>query len=172
MPKAVSVPEIASACRDNPEDIFQTVNPQLYRSSFGLNLLLSYLKETMDMRNMLNEYMDFVEGRMKKLELWKGRGLDVKQEAEVTANVHDLLANWLSQCRTMGEEIFLTAEGQQFTGMKDMMNQIKSGILNHAEELLFSRDNSDVEKDIPADAEQQDKLFSGTFHSSSTSDSM
>ncbi len=114
----------------------------------------SYLKETVDMRNMINEFMDFVEGRMKKPELWKELGLDEKQEMEIAANVHELLADWLSQCRKMGEEISLTADGQQFAGMVEIMDQMKRGVLDHAEELLLSRDSSEVEKDIPADAEQ------------------
>ena len=114
----------------------------------------SYLKEAMDMRKMINEYMDYVERRMKNPKLWKELGLDAEQEAEITANVHDLLADWLSQCRKMGEEISLTADGQQITGMEDIMNQMKSGVLDHAEGLLLSRDSSEVEKDIPADAEQ------------------
>ena len=114
----------------------------------------SYLKEAMDMRKMINEYMDYVERRMKNPKLWKELGLDAEQEAEITANVHDLLADWLSQCRKMGEHISLTADGQQITGMEDIMNQMKSGVLDHAEGLLLSRDSSEVEKDIPADAEQ------------------
>ena len=114
----------------------------------------SYLKEAMDMRKMINEYMDYVERRMKNPKLWKELGLDAEQEAEITANVHDLLADWLSQCRKMGEDISLTADGQQITGMEDIMNQMKSGVLDHAEGLLLSRDSSEVEKDIPADAEK------------------
>ena len=62
---------------------------------------------------MINEYMDYVERRMKNPKLWKELGLDAEQEAEITANVHDLLADWLSQCRKMGEDISLTADGQQ-----------------------------------------------------------
>ena len=102
----------------------------------------SYLKEAMDMRKMINEYMDYVERRMKNPKLWKELGLDAEQEAEITANVHDLLADWLSQCRKMGEHISLTADGQQITGMEDIMNQMKSGVLDHAEGLLLSRDMS------------------------------
>ena len=100
----------------------------------------------------VDEYMDFVERRMDNPELWKELGLDAEQEAEVTANVHDLLADWLSQCRKMGEEISLTADGQMFSGMENIMDQLKSGMLDHAEELLLSRDSSEVEKDVPADA--------------------
>ena len=103
---------------------------------------------------MINEYMDYVERRMKNPKLWKELGLDAEQEAEITANVHDLLADWLSQCRKMGEHISLTADGQQITGMEDIMNQMKSGVLDHAEGLLLSRDSSEIEKDIPADAEK------------------
>ncbi len=114
----------------------------------------SYLRETMDMRNLVNEYLDYVERRMKKPELWKELGLDADREAEVTANVQELLADWLSQCRKMGEEISLTADGQRFSGMEGIMDEIKSGVLDRAEELLLSRDSAEVEKDIPADAEQ------------------
>ena len=114
----------------------------------------SYLKEAMDMRKIVNEYMDFVESRMANPALWKELGLDAEQEAEVTASVHDLLADWLSQCRKMGEEISLTADGQQFSGMENILDQIRNGVLDHAEQLLLSRDSVEVEKDIPADAEQ------------------
>ena len=113
----------------------------------------SYLEEAMDMRNIVNEYMDFVERRMARPELWQELGLDEEQEAEVTANVHAMLADWLSQCRKMGEDVSLTADGQQFNGMENIKDQLKSGILDNAQELLLSRDSSEVEKDIPADAQ-------------------
>ena len=114
----------------------------------------SYLKEAMDMRNIVNEYMDYVERRMAKPELWKELGLDTQQKTEITANVHALLADWLTQCRKMGDEIALTADGQQFSGLEKIRDQLKSGMLDEAEELLLSRDSSEVEKDIPADAEK------------------
>ncbi len=114
----------------------------------------SYLKEAMDMRNMVNEYLDYVERRMKKPELWRELGLDAEQEAEISAGVQELLADWLSQCRKMGEELSLTADGPQLRGIEGMMEEMKSGVLDHAEELLLRRDSSEVEKDIPADAEQ------------------
>ena len=125
----------------------------------------SYLKEAMDMRNMVNEYMDYVERRMAKPELWRELGLDTQQETKVTANVHALLADWMSQCRKMGDEIPLTADGQQFGGMEMIRDQLKSGMLDEAAELLLSRDSSEAEKDIPADAE---KIFerSGWEHAS------
>ena len=114
----------------------------------------TYLEEAMDMRNMVNEYMDFVERRMAKPDLWKELGLDSEQEAKVTANVHALLADWISQCRKMGDEISLTADGQLFSGMENIRDLLKNGMLDHAEELMLSRDSSEVEKDIPADAEK------------------
>ena len=119
-----------------------------------LEIQRSYLREAMDMRNMVNEYMDYVERRMENPELWKELGLDAEQEAEASASVHDLLADWLSQCRKMGDDISLTADGSQFSGLGDIMDEMKSGVLDHAEELLLSRDSSEVEKDIPADAEE------------------
>ena len=113
----------------------------------------SYLEEAMDMRKMVNEYMNFIERRMAKPELWEELGLDGEQETEITANVHDMLADWLFQCRKMGENVSLTTDGQQFDGMENIMDQLKSGLLDNAQELLLSRDSSEVEKDIPADAE-------------------
>ncbi len=114
----------------------------------------SYLEEAMDMRKMVNEYMDFVERRMARPELWKELGLDAEQEAEITANVHALLADWISQCRKMGDESSLAADGQQRSGMENIISRLKSSLLDGAEELLLSRDSSEVEKDIPADAEK------------------
>ena len=114
----------------------------------------SYLKEAMDMRHIVNEYMDFVERRMAKPELWKELGLDAEQETEITAAVQEMLADWLSQCRKMGDDISLTADGQQISGMQKIMDRMRSGLLDQAENLMLLRSSAEVEKDIPADAEK------------------
>ena len=65
----------------------------------------SYLKETMDMQNMIRTITDFVEGRMGDPKLWKEFGLDDAQETEISARVHEMLADWLTEIRNASGEI-------------------------------------------------------------------
>ena len=114
----------------------------------------SYLQETMDMRNLVSKYMDYIERRMANPELWKELGLDAEPEADVTANVHALLADWISQCRKMDNENFLSSIPRESGGMEKTLDRLMNGILDKAEERALIRDSAEVEKDIPADAEK------------------
>ena len=114
----------------------------------------SYLKEAMDMRKIVNEYMDFVEGRMAKPELWKELGLDEEQEAEAKAAVNDMLADWISQCRGASEEIARNMDSKDLNVMKEVMETLADGNPDNRE-LLFSvaGGNENPEEEIPADAQ-------------------
>ena len=114
----------------------------------------SYLEEAMDMRNMINEYMDFVEGRMEKPELWKELGLDGEQETEARANVHAILADWMTQCRNASEEIAQHMDSKDLGVMKDVMETLKDG--NPDGETLIMAVSGGEEgngEEIPADAQ-------------------
>ena len=87
----------------------------------------SYLKEAMDMRKTVNEYMNFIERRMEKPELWKELGLDNEQEAEARAGVNALLADWLCQCRSATDEIAQNMDRSDLSVMKDVMETLKDG---------------------------------------------
>ena len=65
----------------------------------------SYLKETMDMQKLIIAMTDFVEGRMDDPVLWKEFGLDDGEETRIGAQVHEMLADWLTACRDASGEI-------------------------------------------------------------------
>ena len=114
----------------------------------------AYLDETMAMRNLINEYMDFVENRMEKPELWAELGLDAEQETEVRAGVHDMLADWLSQCRNAGDEIARQMGSRELSTMKKVLETLKNDNPD-GNELIFaaSGEEEKPEETVPADAE-------------------
>ena len=114
----------------------------------------SYLNEAMDMRNMVNEYLTFVEGRMAKPELWEELGLAGEQEAETRANVNDMFADWLSRCRSASEEIAKQMNGQDLAVMKKVMEKLKDGCLE-GNSLILSvfGDTNNPGEQIPEDAQ-------------------
>jgi len=84
----------------------------------------SYLKETMDMQKMVLTIADFVEGRMDDPRLWKEFGLDNAEETEINARVHEMLADWLTQCRNASEEIAMNMNSDQIDTMKTVVEQL------------------------------------------------
>ena len=114
----------------------------------------SYLKEAMDMRNMINEYLNFVEGRMVKSELWEELGLAGEQETETRANVNAMFADWISQCRSAGEEIAKQMNGQDLAVMKNIMEKLKDGNLEgHSLIMSVFGDTNNPAEQIPEDAQ-------------------
>ena len=114
----------------------------------------SYLKEAMDMRNMINEYLNFVEGRMVKSELWEELGLAGEQETETRANVNAMFADWISQCRSASEEIAKQMNGQDLAVMKNVMEKLKDGD-HEGHSLIMSvfGDTNNPAEQIPEDAQ-------------------
>ena len=114
----------------------------------------SYLKEAMDMRNMVNEYLNFVEGRMAKSELWEELGLAGEQETETRANVNAMFADWISQCRSESEEIAKQMNGKDLAVMKNVMEKLKDGNLeNHSLIMSVVGDTNNPAEQIPKDAQ-------------------
>jgi len=114
----------------------------------------SYLKEAMDMRNMVNEYLNFVEGRMAKSELWEELGLAGEQETETRANVNAMFADWISQCRSESEEIAKQMNGKDLAVMKNVIEKLKDGNLeNHSLIMSVVGDTNNPAEQIPKDAQ-------------------
>ena len=114
----------------------------------------SYLEETMDMQKMVDTIVGFVGDRMDNPVLWKELGLDRENETEITAKVHELLADWLLECRKMGEEVSLTADDKTVSGLKDIAKKVKKGQLDDAKDLMLTHGKKELEKDIPEGAEK------------------
>ena len=114
----------------------------------------SYLEEAMEMRNMIDEYMDFVEDRMEKPELWDELGLNAEQESEARAAVHDMLADWMAQCRGASKEIARNMDSRDLGVMKEVMETLKDGNPEKKSMILAaSGGETKNETDIPADAQ-------------------
>ena len=106
------------------------------------------------MRNIIKEYMDFVEGRMAKPELWQELGLENEQAAEVRANVNAMLADWICQCRGAADEIAQSMDGRDLGVMKEVMQTLKDGN-PEKKSLILSASGGEAGNgtDIPADAQ-------------------
>ena len=113
----------------------------------------SYLNEAMEMRTIVNEYMDYVERRMEKPELWAELGLDREKEPEIAAGVQALLADWLRQCRNMDGSVSPVSGGGQVSGMGALLRKLRDGLTDGAASLMLMRSSAEVEKDVPAEAE-------------------
>ncbi len=114
----------------------------------------SYLEETMDMQKMVDTIVGFVGDRMDNPVLWKELGLDRENETEITAKVHELLADWLLECRKMGEEVSLTADDKTVSGLKDIAKKVKKGQLDDAKDLMLTHGKKELEKEVPEGAEK------------------
>lgn len=114
----------------------------------------SYLEEAMDMQKMVNTVLGFVENKVSNPELWKEFGLEQENENEIIAKVHEVLADWLSQCREDGVDVSATADDKTIDGMMNVVKQMEEGIFNEAENVILAREGTNPEKDIPADAKK------------------
>ena len=115
----------------------------------------SYLKETMDMQKMVLMITDFVEGRMDDPRLWKEFGLDNAEETEIAAQVHEMLADWLSQCRNASEEIARSMDPEKIDTMKTVMEHMGSENPDPSKDLVVAvaPEESTPQEEIPADAQ-------------------
>ena len=114
----------------------------------------SYLEETMNMQNIVDTITGYVGERLDNPAMWEEFGLGLNEETEITAKVHELLADWLVQCRNEGAEIQLEADDEKISGLRDIVRKVKKGVLDDAENLVLTRGDGEMEKDIPADAEK------------------
>ena len=116
----------------------------------------SYLKETMDMQNMIRTITDFVEGRMGDPRLWKEFGLDDAQETEISARVHEMLADWLTEIRNASGEIAQSMAKEEADVMKTVMDAMANNNPEGKDLIMAAAkdDNQAMGNEIPADAEK------------------
>ena len=87
----------------------------------------SYLNEKMEMQKMICMLADFMEGRADDPKLLEEFGLDIPQETEVNAKVHEILADWLTQIRNASEEIARPADTRVLDTVKTVMETLSKG---------------------------------------------
>ena len=115
----------------------------------------SYLKETMEMQKMVYAITDFVEGRMDDPRLWKEFGLDGAEETEVVARAHEMLADWLAQCRNASEEIAKSMGPDAIDTVKTVVDHLTGSNPDKEKGLLVSvsGEESNPEPEVPGDAQ-------------------
>ena len=114
----------------------------------------SYLEETMEMRNAVNTIMDYVERKLDNPALWQEFGLDSQGDTQIIAKVHEVLTDWLAQCRAEGANVSLFTDNREFSGLKNVAEQIESGALDNADRLMLSRESREYEEKIPEGAQR------------------
>ena len=112
----------------------------------------SYLEETMEMRNAVSTIMDYVERKLDNPVLWQEFGLDLQGDPQIIAKVHEVLTDWLAQCRAEGANITLFADNQEFSSLKNVAEQIATGALDNAGRVMLSRESREYEERIPEGA--------------------
>lgn len=117
----------------------------------------SYLRETMDMQKMVQQLACFVEGQTADPLLWEELGLDAARETEISARVHEQMADWLTQIRNSAGEIARQMDGKDRAVMKEVLDALFSGDPEQRKKgLIFAltdADRSPAEK-VPPDAEK------------------
>ncbi len=117
----------------------------------------SYLRETMDMQKMVQQLACFVEGQTDDPLLWEELGLDAAQETEISARVHEQMADWLTQIKNSADEIARQMDEKDRAVMKEVMDALFSSDPEQRKKgLIFAladTDHSATEK-IPPEAEK------------------
>ena len=115
----------------------------------------SYLKEKMEMQKMIYSLIDLVEGRMNNPVLWEEIGLDIKQDSEIRAKIHEKLADWLARCRDASTEMTRQINAQNPNTLKEITDILASGNPD-SEVLIFSVANEEgkPQETVPLDAQK------------------
>ena len=115
----------------------------------------SYLEEKMEMQKILGVIADFMEGKANDSQLREEFGLDAPQAAEVDAKVHEILADWMAQIRTAGEEIARQMGDQGLEAVKTVMEALSKGDQGDKELMVsVTEQGGEGGEEILADAER------------------
>ena len=148
-----SIEEIKTLLNEDEDHLMAAFDRKIQEQKEKLERIIhikaSYLDEAMNMQMMVNTMIDFVEGRMSNPELWKEFGLDQERDTEISARVHEMLADWLEQCKNAGADM-----AQYMESMQETVEKLKNGTLDEQQRKMLLSDEEDLEKDIPEGAEK------------------
>ena len=116
----------------------------------------SYLKETMDMQKLIIAMTDFVESRMDDPVLWNEFGLDDSEETRIGAQVHEMLAGWLTACRDASGEIAGSVPPDKADTVKKVVDSLVTGDGDRPSIRMevIPEDGKDPDENVPADARE------------------
>lgn len=112
----------------------------------------SYLREKMDIQNVITLLGRFMEGQIKNPGLWKEFGLEGEKDAEIRARAEDTLVSWLADLRDASAELDQQMDRQV---VDEIMKMLEDGN-SEGKNLVFSKDAEEngAGNPIPADAQQ------------------
>ena len=148
-----SIEEIKTLLNEDEDHLMAAFDRKIQEQKEKLERIIhikaSYLDEAMNMQMMVNTMIDFVEGRMSNPELWKEFGLDQERDTEISARVHEMLADWLEQCKNAGADM-----AQYMESMQETVEKLKNGTLDEQQRKMLLSDEEDLEKELPEGAEK------------------
>ena len=148
-----SIEEIKTLLNEDEDHLMAAFDRKIQEQKEKLERIIhikaSYLDEAMNMQMMVNTMIDFVEGRMSNPEIWKEFGLDQERDTEISARVHEMLADWLEQCKNAGADM-----AQYMESMQETVEKLKNGTRDEQQRKMLLSDEEDLEKDIPEGAEK------------------
>ena len=148
-----SIEEIKTLLNEDEDHLMAAFDRKIQEQKEKLERIIhikaSYLDEAMNMQMMVNTMIDFVEGRMSNPELWKEFGLDQERDTEISARVHEMLADWLEQCKNAGADM-----AQYMESMRETVEKLKNGTLDEQQRKMLLSDEEDLEKELPEGAEK------------------
>ena len=98
--------------------------------------------------------LGFVENKVSNPELWKEFGLEQEKENGIIAKVHEVLADWLGQCKEDGVDVSAMADDKAIDGLMNVVKEMEEGTFDEAQNMILAREGTNPEKDIPADAKK------------------
>ncbi len=159
-----SIEEIRQLLEEDDERLLEAFERKIQAQKQKLERIRkiqrSYLRETMDMQKavrLINSFVEFVEGRADDPRLWNELGLDSAQETESRAKVHEVLADWLAQCKDTSGEIARSVGKEELGVMENVLDSLVSGKAGREKGVILSvaAEDDGLEKDIPADAQKE-----------------
>ena len=112
----------------------------------------SYLREKMDIQNVVSLLTRFMEGQIENPALWEEFGFTSELETDIRAKVHDTMVEWLAACR---EESVGMTQQLDAPDVNEIMEMLEKGNPD-GDPLQFSigSEESIVENDIPPEAQK------------------
>ena len=156
-----SIEEIKTLLEADDDSLMQAFERKLEEQQKKLEQIReirqSYLREKMDMQKMVQELACFMEGQTDEPVLWEELGLDAAKETEISARVHEQMADWLTQIKSSADEIARQMDEKERAAMKEVMDALLSGDPEQRKKgMIFAMadaDRNNAEK-VPPEAEK------------------
>lgn len=145
-----SIDEIRELLDQSDDVLMEAFNKKIAEQESKLaqikKIQASYLEETMTMERLVNAISGMIEEQTGNPEIWKECGIDPEKDTEYVAKANALLADWLSQCKELGEDVFMQMDDRLIPGARKVTKELESGNWKEAQKLMLTRESRKDEK--------------------------